>query len=304
MHSSPPKVEPMKDYGYKVDQPRKDYGYKAEPVTDYGYKAAEPVRNYGYKAAEPVKEYGYKAEPMKDYGYKADRPVKDYGYKADQPVKAYGYKAADPVKDYEYKAAEPRKDYGYKAAEPVKEYGHKTEPVKDYNYGGDKWRRPSSPPEDRPQEVEEFITKVQTEASRPNRFPMNPANRRQIPVANRNNGDYDDYYRRNDAAMEPSQPTMVTTGGRSQPARDGKLGKPTSDIATAMENLKEAATALSVTTGVPYKRNSTPELIDSREAARRYGNLNVPSRPETTGETYTTTITSKEAAKKYGGVPV
>jgi hypothetical protein len=257
----------VKDYGYKVDQPAKDYGYKS----------AAPVKNYRYKAVEPMKDYGYKADqPMKDYGYKAAEPVKGYGYKAAEPVKEYEYKV-EPVKDYGHKTDPPMKSYGYKAAEPMKEYGYKTEPVKDYNYGSDKWRRPSSPPEDRPQEAEEFITKVQTEASRPNRFPINAANWRQTPIANRNNGDYDDNYRKNDAAMEPSQPSMVTsTGGWSQPAHDAKLGKPTSDIATAMENLKEAATALSVTTG-PYKRNSFPEIIGSKEGSRQYSKLNVPS---------------------------
>lgn len=206
--------------------------------------------------------------------------------------------------------------------EPEKEWE-----VKDKLYNGsDKLRRPSSPAEDRPQEVEDFLAKVQTEASRPSRFP-NAANWRQVlaPPSNANNGDNnnnnkDDYSRKNDAATEP---TTVTTGGWARPSRsawraapasrEGTLGKPTSDIAEAMENLKEAATGLSVASGGPpqFSRNPAPkreayaETIDSREAARRYGNFNGSSRPEKAGDqTFTATIDSKEAARRYGGANV
>jgi hypothetical protein len=152
------------------------------------------------------------------------------------------------------------------------------------NNGRDK-RRPSSPAEDRPPEVEDFLAKVQTEASRP-RFPINAANWRQV----------------------------------APPAtREGTLGKPTSDIAEAVENLKEAVTGLSVASGPPQyssrnpvpfstaapKRDAYTETIDSREAARRYGNLNGSSRPEKAGgQTFTATIDSREAAKKYGGANI
>ena len=190
------------------------------------------------------------------------------------------------------------------------------------NNGSDK-RRPSSPAEDRPPEVEDFLAKVQTEANRP-RFPINAANWRQVaPPANANNGDNnkDDYNRKNEIATEP---TTVTTGGWARPSRstwraapatrEGMLGKPTSDIAEALENLKEAATGLSVASGPPQSsRNPVPfstaapkgdaytETIDSREAARRYGNLNGSSRPEKAGGQ---TIDSREAAKKYGGTNI
>jgi hypothetical protein len=51
------------------------------------------------------------------------------------------------------------------------------------------------------------------------------------------------------------------------------------------------------------KKDAYTETINSKEAiARRYGNLNRSSRPEKAGgQTFTTTINSREAAKKYGG---
>ncbi|KAM4108573.1 hypothetical protein ACB094_03G054200 [Castanea mollissima] len=323
-------AEPVKDYGYKVE-PTKDYRNKAEPIKDYGYKT-EPIKDSGYKVeptkdyrnkTEPIKDYGYKTEPIKDSGYKVE-PVKDYKYKT-EPVKGYGYKfermrdygyTAEPVKDYGY-PAEPVKDYGYKIeptkdygkrAEPIKDYGYKTEPIRDYRYktepmkeygkvepmndhkyANDKWHRPSSPIHDRPQEVE------------------NP--RHEIN---------DDYLHKNENAMEP---TTINTGGWVRPNRatwstpppshqdDATLSKPTSDLGTAVENLKEALKPLSVSSPTPRfsvplmsktvpKKDAYTETINSREAARRYSNLtNLPPAEDK----YTKTIDSREAARKYGG---
>ncbi|KAG2695327.1 hypothetical protein I3760_07G008500 [Carya illinoinensis] len=173
-----------------------------------------------------------------------------------------GYTHGSPPK------ADPMKNNGNRDSPPTK-----ADPVKDYVYDDDDWRRHSSPARDRPREVEVFLNKVQTEAmGRPSRSAWAPAT----------------------------------------PRNDTKLGTPTSDIATAMENLKEAARVLSVTNVPPQyrytiplstgpKRDTYPDTIDSREAARRYGNLSISSRPPTTGDTYTATIDSREAAKRYGG---
>ena len=47
------------------------------------------------------------------------------------------------------------------------------------------------------------------------------------------------------------------------------------------------------------------ETIDSREAARRYGNVSsLWTRTQPTAESYKTTIDSKKAAEKYGGAPI
>ncbi|KAB1202781.1 hypothetical protein CJ030_MR8G022189 [Morella rubra] len=269
---SPPTVEPVKNYGSRYSSPP-----KVEPVKDYGCRWSSPPK------VDPVKDYGYKVEPVKDRGYKAE------------PMKAYAFKP-EPEKDYEYKDVQP-KDYGYKVG-----------PVKGY---------------DRPQEVEEFITKIQTDASRPNIGPFNAPYRHQTPQSSGQNGitgygdkndssskdwrkpsgnttrndNYDDYNRKNDTAVESS---MVTTQGWARPSplmwvapptRDTTLGTPKTDIATAMENFKKAAKALSVndappnspfavpistvpkrdTISTPPKKDTYAETIDSREAARRYG---------------------------------
>ena len=77
-----------------------------------------------------------------------------------------------------------------------------------------------------------------------------------------------------------------------------------------MENLKETLKPLAISTPllrytVPVstvpKRDAYIETIDSREAARRYDDHNVSSRPQTTEDNFTATIDSREAAKKYGG---
>ena len=329
-NSSPPEVGPVKDYGYKVEpikengykaEPVKDYGYKPEPVRDYGYKPEpvkeygykpEPVKEYGYKT-EPVKEYGYKPEPMKDYGYKTE-PVKEYGYKT-EPMKNYGYKA-EPVKDYGYKA-EPMKDYTYK---PANDYGYKAEPMRDYTYKNEPVKeygkvepvKDNKYAHDRPREVEDFITNVQTGASRPrsrvgppgvSNWPLAPPSNRQNN-GNTGSGDYnnsgnkdwlkpsgntirnennDDYHQKNGNTMEPA---MINTGGWVRPSRttwstpppthpDATLGKPTSDIGTAVDNLKDALKPLYLST--PPSRYTVPvsTTIDSKEAVRRYGGAKI-----------------------------
>ncbi|GMY21178.1 hypothetical protein FCV25MIE_16419 [Fagus crenata] len=155
-YSSPPKVEPMKDYGSRNSSPP-----EVEYVKDNGSRYGSPPeanlwKDYGSSDSslpkiEPTKElkfmielqidFKYKLEPMKDYEWRNSSPpkverVEDYGYQF-EPMKDYGYKV-EPVKDYRYKA-EPMKDYGWQnrsspKVELVKDYGHKVEPMKDYGY--------------------------------------------------------------------------------------------------------------------------------------------------------------------------
>ncbi|TXG65806.1 hypothetical protein EZV62_007081 [Acer yangbiense] len=189
-------------------------------------------------------------------------------------------------------------------------------PLKDHGYGEDKWHsKPLSPVHERPQKVEEFITKVQTDASRPNRFPLGANVRRQSPNSNKGyhgnttgygseysdlsskesykpsvntirNEDYDDYNdRRNDT---PKEPTMNTSGGWIRPNQsswasppNSSLSKPKNDIGTAMEILKESARPTPVTTTAPYSRFTMP----------------LSTGPKRDG--YSNTIDSKEAQRRY-----
>uniref|UniRef100_A0A5B6YJE1 Uncharacterized protein n=1 Tax=Davidia involucrata TaxID=16924 RepID=A0A5B6YJE1_DAVIN len=189
----------------------------------------------------------------------------------------------------------------------------KVETVKDYGVVNSKWGRPSSP--------EDFITKVQTEASRPARTGLlSTTNWPNTPNSTGYNGttgygeysnysnsnwtrpsgnvirddSFSDYYRRNDGVKERQSPKGWTT---TQTSHDTPLSRPTNDIGAAVEYLKEAAQSLSVT-GAPATQ---PRIIDSTEAARRYGNFNLASLGQ---ERYTATMDSREAARKYSGARV
>ncbi|CBI34242.3 unnamed protein product, partial [Vitis vinifera] len=199
------------------------------------------------------------------------------------------------------------------------------------------WGRPSSPVHDRPPEVEQFITKIQTEVSEvPTRHgPLTAMNWRQHhnpPKALNGTGGYgeygnygkddywnkpnsniiirsdpsdgdDDYYHRNDGTKEPTITNSNGWGGRPKQAEwatppGSKLTRPTSDIGAAVEILKEAAMPSS---GQPV-RFATPaptvpkyaETIDSKEAARRYGNFKPTPRPDLTGGTIIDSKTAQE----------
>lgn len=169
----------------------------------------------------------------------------------------------------------------------------------------EKWNRPSSPADhERPQQVEEFITKIQTQASQqqqPSKFsPLSPTHWRETP--NFSPPAKTGYGHQGDLSgkewQKPSvnflDPTPKPSYGSWSKGQGANLGQPTSDINTAMQYLTEAAKPLP-------KRNTYSETIDSREAQRRYGGLNVASRPR---DKYAGTIDSREAARKYGGATV
>ncbi|KAL5770752.1 hypothetical protein ACOSP7_014906 [Xanthoceras sorbifolium] len=263
-------------------------------------------------------------------------PVAEFRYSSAAdviPLKGHGYgednwrKPVSPVRDHhrpqhthspfdEYNHSSPTKGT---TLSPFSEYKHnsptKVVPMKDHGYGEDKWHtKPLSPVRERPQKVEEFITEVQTVASRPNRFgPLSANVWQQSPNSNKGYqgnttgyGDYSDlsskesykpsgntirndpshgYYRKNDSTMEP---TINTSGGWARPNRsswasppNSSLSKPTNDIGTAMEMLKEAARPTSVTTA-PHSRFTVP----------------VSTGP-TKRDDYDDTIDSKEAARRY-----
>ncbi|KAG6646210.1 hypothetical protein CIPAW_08G177600 [Carya illinoinensis] len=321
-YDSPPKVlEPVKNHKYRYNSPPK----VVDPTKlSYGYRHSSPPKLVGYRPSSPQDE-----EPEDGtHSYRSSSPPKV------EPVKNYGYYKPQPV------------EYGYKV-EPVKDYEYEVEPGKGSKYADDKWGRPVSPARDRPPEVEDLLDKVQTETSRPKKIgSLGMPSRGQNPQSNVQNGispgyggynDYSsnylqkpsgnntirnedyDHYRKNDIPKNEiplrEPPSVTYNGGWSRPRPTNgatRLGKPTSDIATAVQNLKEAVKGLSVANNAPpkskysvpiSKKDTYPETIDSREAARRYGNFNL-SRPRTTDETYTPTISSIEASKKYGGASI
>lgn len=99
---------------------------------------------------------------------------------------------------------------------------------------------------------------------------------------------------RGERTFQPLSTTM--TGGRERRGHDMGL-EPMNERGKIMDFSKEAVKPSSGST-VP-KRDSIPETIDSREARRRYANVN--SSPELNSTGYTTTINSREAARRYRG---
>ena len=250
-----------------------------------------------------------------------------------------GYKQSTPVKvevvlmdngDVESKWNRPSSpEKWHRSSSPVRYHAE------------EKWNRPSSPVHELPQQVEEFITKIQTEACRPNKFsPLSATYWRQTPNPNSyhvNTGYGDQSDLSNKEGQKPSgntfknenydgpykrdnylEPTMTTSGAWAKPShgawstgQGANLSQPTNDINTAMEYLKEAVKPSSGITPPPSrntipastvaKKDTYPETIDSREAQRRYDNLNLASHQM---GNYTRTIDSRVAARKYGGTTV
>nr|XP_023871400.1 extensin-3-like [Quercus suber]POE87174.1 hypothetical protein CFP56_65777 [Quercus suber] len=235
--------------------------YVAEVETTVEQVCAPLVIEYRHSSPPkvmPTKDYGQrhsslpKLEQTKDYGYKVD-PVKDYGYK-------HGAQTKDElVNDYGYEV-EPMKDYRYKHSSPPK-----VEPVKDYGYKNSfpakvepmkNYGYKAEPVKDyeyKPEPVKEYAYKVE-------------------PIK-----DYE--YK-----PEP----LRDYGYKSEPVKGRGYNQAQSD----KQNSNYSRFRVPAIQKPVPKRDTYTEIIDSREAARRYGNL--ISQPQT--------IDSKEAARKYGGV--
>ncbi|KAG8472077.1 hypothetical protein CXB51_036561 [Gossypium anomalum] len=147
----------------------------------------------------------------------------------------------------------------------------------------EKWtNRPSSPVKEHPQQVADFISKVQTQASRPNKFgPLSATYWRQTPATT--------------TTTVGGPWNNQSHGGGWSKGHEANLSQPTNNINTAVEYLKEAVKP-------PAPRyDGYPNTIDSREAERKYGGLAVGTPPI---GSYGRTIDSREAARKYGGTAV
>ncbi|KAL7234936.1 hypothetical protein ACSBR1_018413 [Camellia fascicularis] len=314
-YSSPPKAEPLKDY----EVPDEKWRWPSNPVYDrpqVGLNYSSPTK------VEPLKDY----EVTDDKWRRPSNPVRD-----GPQVMATEYVYNSPTK------VEPRNNYGVtndkwqRPSGPVQEYGYdsptKVKPVKDYGVT-------NNPILDRSQKVEEFDTRAQPEASRPTRpglqIATNWRNNNNTPKS-MGQGGYADYTNNNNNNdwNKPSGntirdeslagPFIANRDEREKLGRNGTpLSEPTNDIGKAVEILKEAAKARPVPASAPAapqprmtvlaskvpKSDTYKETIDSREAQRRYGKPNQPSRPFQAGETYTGTIDSIEAARKFNGVRI
>ncbi|KAF9681676.1 hypothetical protein SADUNF_Sadunf05G0026700 [Salix dunnii] len=146
-------------------------------------------------------------------------------------------------------------------------------------YGSvDKFRRPVASVDSRPQNVEEFFNEVQTYASRP-------------MVAPKSTGyegyNYDDYFRKQGSDKEPA---MITGGGWARPSHStwAAPGNATTEVAKPSANTsplqsryrKLANTASLYGTRPSAREDSYTSTIDSREAARKYNGSGVNPIPE------------------------
>ncbi|OVA04360.1 hypothetical protein BVC80_1395g72 [Macleaya cordata] len=207
----------------------------------------------------------------------------------------------------------------------------KVAPVKEYGVFNNGWRKPLSP--ERPPRVDEFISQVQTEASRPSRTSlMSNLHWRQKPHSNGHSGisghgrnsantvHQPHFDERSEMALDYKQePAIITEGGWARPNRAAwasptALTKPTNDIGAAIDYLKEARATMSQSVNMaPTQRRFTvptpmvPKLEtyspanDNREALRRYGGLGGPQVVNTADTYSSSAIDSREAARRYQG---
>lgn len=102
--------------------------------------------------------------------------------------------------------------------------------------------------------------------------------------------------------------TVQTKMEPSNPAQATPLFGPSNDVGEALNTFKEVVRSapkpqnnFNYTDSKAPIRGRNTGAIDSREAQRRYANPNPSARPSVN---YIGTITSTEAADKYGGTPV
>ncbi|XVF06246.1 hypothetical protein REPUB_Repub06bG0031200 [Reevesia pubescens] len=278
-----------------------------------GYKQSNPVRVEVLMREDSDVEGKWNRPSSPEKWPKSSSPVRYHAEeewnKPSSPVRYHAEekwnKPSSPVRYHvEEKWTKPSSPVRYHAEEKWKR------PSSPRYDAEEKGNRPSSPVHERPQPVEDFITKIQTQASRPNKFgPPSATYWRQTPNPNSYhvNTGYDDqsglsnkesqkpsnYNIKNEIRPEPW--TKPSPGGWSK-GQGANLSQPTSDINTAMEYLKEAVKPSS---GIATPPSRYRETIDSREAERKYGSLNSASRPI---DNYTRTIDSREAERKYGSL--
>ncbi len=218
-------------------------------------------------------------------------------YGETEPTTYQGYVCNDHVCRPVIVDAEGRKKpiISYTSSHSTPDYVTKRETIvervhtpeyKDYRVNNnDKWRRPSSPiHERRPQEYDEYITKVQTEVSHPNTTNYWQTTTSPTYTYGHQNGGTNGY------GHEWTKP-------KSHP-----LTTPTNNIGEAVDFLRHAINTAPQSQPWVQKRETYTETIDSSEAARRYARP-IFKQP-IQYENYTGKIGSREAVNKYNGTIV
>lgn len=279
-HSSQGKVEPVKDY--KVIEKRRD-----KPLTE----AADQRYRSPIKVGPPTNYEvinGKHNEPLSPgHGQSFSLPPKGrrvINEKPDKPSTLVRY-------------------HGYKS--PTK----RADETKIYRPADNQWGKTTNPVHESPKKVEDILTEVQTEASRPTKPGF--LNGRNWHNLRGNNGYGGHMNNGNQNLGKPSSDTVRYEGVVAPHVPHTQLTPmcgPTNDIGEAVDVLKElvkSAPPPQYNFNYPELKNSItdayPEIIDSREAQRRYGNPNSSSRPSLN---HRETISSTDAARKYGGKPV
>ncbi|TYH92783.1 hypothetical protein ES332_A13G207700v1 [Gossypium tomentosum] len=228
----------------------------------------EVVRDYGEckLITRPLKKWNKPSSPVQyDVKEKWNKPSSPVRYRVEEKWN----KPSSPVQyDVEEKWNKPSSPVRYRVEE---KWNRPSSPVR--YHAEEKWTNwPSSPVKEHPQQVMDFISKVQTQASRPNKFgPLSATYWRQTPAT---------------TTTTVGGPWNNQSHGRGwSKGHEANLSQPTNNINTAVEYLKEAVKP-------PASRfNGYPNTIDSREAERKYGGLAVGTSPIGT-------------ARKYGGTAV
>ncbi|TYJ02048.1 hypothetical protein E1A91_A13G198300v1 [Gossypium mustelinum] len=240
----------------------------------------EVVRDYGEgKLMTRPLSPGKRRESSSPVRYHTEEKWNKPSSPVQYDVKEKWNKPSSPVRyRVEEKWNKPSSPVRYRVEE---KWNRPSSPVR--YHAEEKWtNRPSSPVKEHPQQVMDFISKVQTQASRLNKFgPLSAT-----------------YWR------QPLATTTTTVGGPWNNQSHGggwskgheaNLSQPTNNINTAVEYLKEAVKP-------PASRfNGYPNTIDSREAERKYGGLAVGTLPI---GSYGRTTDSREAGRKYGETAV
>ncbi|CAL9179532.1 unnamed protein product [Musa hybrid cultivar] len=158
---------------------------------------------------------------------------------------------------------------------------------KDHSVTDNGWNKSGDTHRSDAYEAQAFVSNVQTAASNGNRLGF-PGGMFQLPKAQYGAYDDDTYYKSSSAWSRPvaaAEPATFNTGGWGAPAQ-GKLSRATNDIGTAAEFLRDSARPAPAPAPMA---GPGPRGLQSSQAY------------QTTKKSSSTTIDSREAAKKYGG---
>ncbi|KAF9621785.1 hypothetical protein IFM89_028223 [Coptis chinensis] len=325
----------MADYSYTnggyMSQERSARGPRSDGwESKYGSETHSPGWGKPGFATNGVAHQDHVCKPIIVDAQGRKRPIISFGPSVDHQLNAIVRKTETIIEQLHV----PQATYGNGSPTKVGQ-------MKDYGALNHGWNRPLNPSHDRPPKVDEFVTKVQSEASRANN--TNPANSRywgqsgnsySYSEPNSYSGNYENgssrwnktsgnnvrdpyfggYQGKNHMERDTNEePTIITSGGWARPShlgwaippnKDGSLTNPTNNIGAAIDYLKDATVHTAVNTPAkPWFTVPTPTVatIDSREARRRYGSVSESPQAVNRESTYSSAIDSREAVRRYGG---